>query len=104
MKAAWSKARDAVNAERDTEGTAPLPAGLPMHDLRHSGLTYVAHSGVTTKELMRRGVHASCTAALRYRHEADGRDREIADALDVLFDAHATAVRRSYPSDCAMGV
>lgn len=58
-----------------------LPDGLHMHDLRYSGLTYVAHSGVTTKELMRRGGHGSPTAALRYRHEADGRDRAIADAL-----------------------
>ena len=36
---------------------------------------------------MRRGGHASPTAALRYQHEAEGRDREIADALGTLFDA-----------------
>ena len=84
---AWSAARDAVNAARKDEGVAGLPAGLHMHDLRHSGLTFVAHSGATTKELMRRGGHASATAALRYQHEADGRDREIADALGKLFDA-----------------
>lgn len=84
---AWSAARDAVNARRAEAGIPSLPEGLHMHDLRHSGLTYVAHSGVTTKELMRRGGHASPTAALRYQHLADGRDREIADALGKLFDA-----------------
>lgn len=84
---AWNEARDTVNASRAQEGVAGLPEGLHMHDLRHSGLTYVAHSGVTTKELMRRGGHASPNAALRYQHEADGRDREIADALGILFDA-----------------
>jgi hypothetical protein len=36
---------------------------------------------------MRRGGHASPNAALRYQHEADGRDREIADALGALFDS-----------------
>lgn len=84
---AWTGARDAVNTERVKAGVTGLPDGLHMHDLRHSGLTYVAHSGVTTKELMRRGGHASPTAALRYQHQADGRDREIADALGRLFDA-----------------
>ena len=84
---AWSAARDAVNAPRAAEGVAGLPAGLHFHDLRHSGLTFVARSGVTNKELMARGGHASPTAALRYQHAATDRDREIADALGELFDA-----------------
>lgn len=76
-----------MNAAREAEGVAGLPEGLHMHDLRHSGLTYVAFGGVTTKELMRRGGHASPTPALRYQHEAVDRDRGIADALGILYDA-----------------
>ena len=51
---------------------------------------------------MRRGGHASPTAALRYQHEAEGRDREIADALGSLFDAprdRGAHVRRLEPRD-----
>ena len=58
-----------------------------MHDLRHNGLTFVAHTSVRTKELMTRGGHASPTAALRYQHAAVDRDREIADKLGVMFEA-----------------
>ena len=83
---AWNTARNDVNAARADEGVAGLPEGLHMHDLRHSGLTYVAHSGVTTKELMRRGGHASPNAALRYQHAAQGRDAEIAKALSALVE------------------
>ena len=99
---AWTEARAAVNASRADEGLAGLPEGLHLHDLRHSGLTYVAHGQVTTKELMRRGGHASPTAALRYQHEAEGRDREIADALGVLFDAprdRGATVKQIRPRD-----
>ena len=83
---AWSEAKVAVDTKRAEQGLPGLPEGLHMHDLRHSGLTLVAMSGVTTKELMRRGGHASPTAALRYQHVAEGRDREIADKLGLLFD------------------
>jgi integrase len=84
---AWTKAKESVNAQRDEAGETRLPANLHFHDLRHSGLTYVAHTGVTTKELMGRAGHASPSAALRYQHEAEGRGREIADALGAMFDA-----------------
>jgi integrase len=81
---AWTKAKNAVAVERTKSEKALLPDGLHFHDLRHSGLTYVAFGGATTKELMRRGGHASANAALRYQHEAEGRDQEIADALDRI--------------------
>ena len=83
---AWSEAKAAVDASRTEAGLPLLPEGLHMHDLRHSGLTLVAMTGVTTKELMRRGGHASPTAALRYQHVAEGRDREIGDRLGEMFD------------------
>ena len=83
---AWSEAKATVDEARAKEGLPGLPEDLHMHDLRHSGLTLVAMTGVTTKELMRRGGHASPTAALRYQHVAEGRDREIADRLGLMLD------------------
>jgi hypothetical protein len=82
-----------VNKARADQGSAGLRDGLHLHDLRHSGLTLVATSGATTKELMKRGGHASATAALRYQHIADGRDREIADALGRMFETPVEAGR-----------
>lgn len=67
---AWVKARQAVGRP-----------DLHLHDLRHSGLTWVAQSGATVAELMRRARHASPVAAMRYQHAADERDRALADAL-----------------------
>ena len=52
-----------------------------MHDLRHSGLTWAAITGATTKEIMRRGGHSSAVAALRYQHATEDRDSALADAL-----------------------
>jgi hypothetical protein len=57
----------------------------------------VAHTGVTTKELMRRGGHASPSAALRHQHLAEGRDREIADALGTMFDGPSPKPGRVVP-------
>jgi integrase len=57
---------------------------LFYHDLRHSGLTWAAASGASVAELMRRGGHANPTAALRYQHSTEDRDRAIADALARL--------------------
>jgi integrase len=62
-------------------------AGCPdirFHDLRHSGLTWVAQTGATQAELMRRGGHSSPAAAVRYQHAADERDKTIAVALENL--------------------
>lgn len=63
---------------------ARADAGLPefhLHDVRHVSLTAVAQSGATLKEIQHRGGHASVTAALRYQHATDERDRRNADAL-----------------------
>lgn len=73
--------------------TARLAIGRPelhFHDLRHSGLTWAAATGASTRELMARGGHASPAAALRYQHATKDRDRAIADALAEL--ARPTAV------------
>ncbi|HZU80056.1 MAG TPA: tyrosine-type recombinase/integrase [Acidimicrobiales bacterium] len=55
-----------------------------FHDLRHFNLTLCAAAGATTRELMRRGGHASPAAALRYQHATEDRDKAIADALSAL--------------------
>lgn len=69
----WTKARVAVSRP-----------DLHFHDLRHSGLTWSAATGASVAELMRRAGHASQTAALRYQHATDARDRVLADALAQL--------------------
>jgi integrase len=77
---AWSRAR--------------LAAGRPdlhFHDLRHSGLTWSAATGASVAELMRRAGHASQSAALRYQHATDARDRVLADALARLAGADREA-------------
>lgn len=57
---------------------------LRFHDLRHSGLTWAAATGASTAELMKRAGHKSATAALRYQHATEDRDRALADALGKL--------------------
>lgn len=57
---------------------------LRWHDLRHSGLTWAAATGASTADLMRRGGHASPSAALRYQRATEDRDRALADALAGL--------------------
>jgi len=73
LQRAWSKARLTV-----------LRPDLHLHDLRHTGLTLAAATGATTAELMHRAGHASASAALRYQHATQDRDRVLADALAAL--------------------
>ena len=63
---------------------ARLAAGRPdlhLHDLRHTGNTWAAATGASTRELMARMGHANQGAALRYQHATEDRDRVIAEAL-----------------------
>ncbi len=69
---------------------ARLAAGRPdlhLHDLRHTGNTWAAGTGASTRELMARMGHASPDAALRYQHSTADRDRAIAEALAKLAEA-----------------
>ena len=62
-------------------------AGLPtmhVHDLRHIGLTLVARSGATLKDIMVRGGHTTSGQALRYQHTSQEQDAKVADAADAL--------------------
>ena len=73
LSLAWNQARSEVGL-----------TGLRFHDLRHSGLTWSAATGASIAELMRRAGHASQTAAMRYQHATDDRDRVLAHALAEL--------------------
>jgi integrase len=73
LSVAWHRARSQLDRNE-----------LRFHDLRHSGLTWSAATGASIAELMRRAGHASQTAALRYQHATDDRDRVLALALANL--------------------
>lgn len=60
-----------------------------FHDLRHTGNTFAAASGVGIKDLMARMGHDSERAAMIYQHEARGADKAITSAID----AHVAAER-----------
>lgn len=77
----WNEARVA----------AELPEGFRFHDLRHTANTLTAATGASTAELMRRLGHASPTAALRYQHATEDRDRAIADLLGEHIEAAGRA-------------
>ena len=75
LSVAWNRARSTLGRE-----------DLRFHDLRHAGLTWSAATGASIAELMRRAGHASQSAALRYQHATDDRDRVLAEALARLAD------------------
>lgn len=73
LQGSWERARSSVNR-----------SDLRLHDLRHTGLTLSAATGATTAELMHRAGHSSASAALRYQHATENRDRVLATALGQL--------------------
>src|ERR1035437_7940469 len=73
LQSAWDRARRTIGRP-----------DLHLHDLRHTGLTLAAATGATTAELIHRAGPASASAALRYQHATQDRDRVLADALEAL--------------------
>jgi len=57
--------------------------GLHFHDLRHTGNTFAARTGASTRDLMARMGHDSTQAAIIYQHATTEADRAIAQAVDV---------------------
>lgn len=57
---------------------------LSFHGLRHTGLTFAAHTGATLADLMNRAGHSTSGAALLYQHAVSGRDKQIAAALSDM--------------------
>jgi integrase len=76
---------------------ARMAAGRPdlhLHDLRHTGNTWAAATGASTRELMARMGHATPDAALRYQHATEDRDRVIAEALaDIALPAPVVPIK-----------
>jgi integrase len=58
-------------------------SGVRFHDLRHTGNTLAARSGVSTRDLMSRMGHDSVLAAIIYQHATTEADARIADSLDA---------------------
>lgn len=73
LQGSWERARESIGR-----------TDLRLHDLRHTGLTLSAATGATTAELMHRAGHSSASAALRYQHATEDRDRVLAAALGQL--------------------
>ena len=82
----WMKVVEAIGAP-----------GLHFHDLRHTGNTLAAATGVSTRDLMARMGHDSMNAAIIYQHATREADRVIADALDVRVQALREAMNRAAP-------
>lgn len=61
--------------------TAAKREDLRWHDLRHSGAVLAAQAGATLAELMARLGHSTPQAAMRYQHQAQGRDKIIAEGI-----------------------
>ena len=57
---------------------------LRFHDLRHLGAVLAAGTGATLADLMNRLGHSTATAALKYQHAIQGKDRFIANELSRL--------------------
>jgi integrase len=76
----WFKAVEAIGVP-----------GLHFHDLRHTGNTLAAATGVSTRDLMARMGHDSMNAAIIYQHATREADRVIADALEARIRARRTA-------------
>ena len=72
----WKHAAEAVGAP-----------DVHFHDLRHTGNTFAAATGVGIRDLMARMGHDSERAAMIYQHEARGADRAITGAIDAHVEA-----------------
>ena len=77
-------------------------SGLHFHDLRHTGNTLAAATGVSTRDLMARMGHDSMNAAIIYQHATREADRVIADGLDARLGVLRGPAKRVVP-DPAQG-
>lgn len=78
LRASWNRARAAIGRP-----------DLHFHDLRHGGLTLVAMTGVTLREIMGHAGHSTVAAAMNYQHVAESRGAEIAARLGQLGERRA---------------
>jgi site-specific recombinase XerD len=64
---------------------------LRRHDLRHTGLTWMADAGVQVHVLQKIAGHGQLTTTQRYLHP----DRRSIQDAGTLLSAHLTAKRRT---------
>ncbi|MCO6558468.1 MAG: site-specific integrase [Bifidobacterium sp.] len=72
------------NSLRGWYDSARKSAGRPdlrFHDLRHTGLTWLAEDGATVRELMDAAGHSDVETAMRYQHSVDVRKNTLAEKL-----------------------
>lgn len=72
------------NTLRGDYEIARVKAGRPdlrFHDLRHTGLTWMAEDGATVRELMDAAGHSDVETAMRYQHSVSERRDVLADRL-----------------------
>ncbi len=69
--------------------------GLHFHDLRHTGNTLAAQTGVSLADLKARMGHDSVRAAMIYQHASSAADLRIANALDQAIGRPAAGNRPS---------
>jgi integrase len=62
-------------------------AGYRFHDLRHTGLTYMAVAGATIKELQAVAGHTTPAMAMRYQEVASSHLAQVVQNLDALISA-----------------
>lgn len=74
---AWARAQEAVGSP-----------DFHFHDLRHGGLTLVAITGASLREIMQHAGHSTVAAALTYQHVAEDRGSEIAAKVAALAQAY----------------
>ena len=67
---------------------------LRFHDLRHTGAVLAAATGATLAELMARLGHSTVSAAMRYQHASQDRDKVIAAALSDLAGGDVIPITR----------
>jgi integrase len=68
---------------------------LTVHDLKHSGITWVRREGATNAEANRRGGHTSDAAGTRYSHGTLERDKVLADRLGKAWEDAAASSPQS---------
>jgi integrase len=69
--------------------------GLHFHDLRHSGNTFAARTGASTRELMARMGHDSTAAAIIYQHATAEADLAIAKAVNAAVKAQHKKTKKA---------
>ena len=80
---------------------AGLPAGVHVHDLRHTGNTFAAETGASLAELMNRMGHSSTRAAQVYLHAREERGQQIAATLDKMARRELSRARKRHREDQA---